>query len=278
MNLILIKYFKKKKKMIGLLTGNVVLVIVLIVLGNFGVLPLRNIGDFAFFATLVFLLALYRPAWSFLFFIGTIMLENINLAPQEIGFSLRPFQLIGFLTLGAIIIRYFSGRLSFKLPKFSKIDVLVSIFLLAGFVSAVFSPEKGIAFKQAIILLSFGALYALTKIFIQDLSDLKKVLPFLLSSSFIIILYGIWQNWQFVHNAVHFEIMPGRPNATFAEPDWLGIYLVMILSVLYAMIFNSKLSNSERHLAENEEVKKENKGLFFEKIKERRFYRDFFVN
>ena len=261
-----------------LLISNLVLVIALIVLSDFGVLPLRNIGDFAFFAILIFLLALYRPAWSFLFFVGTIMLENINLAPQEIGLSLRPFQLIGFLTLGAVIVRYFSGRLGFKLPKFSKIDVLVSIFLLAGFISVVFSPEKDIAFKQATVLLSFGTLYALTEIFIQDLSDLKKTLPFLLSSSFVIMLYGIWQNWQFVHNAVHFEIMPGRPNATFTEPDWLGVYLVMMLSALYAMIFNFKLSDLKRHLAENDEIKEKSKMLFFEKIKEQKFYRDFFAD
>ncbi len=221
-----------------LILANIVLVVVLISLANLRVLPLQNIGDFGFFVGLIFLLALYRPGWSFLFFVGTIMLENINLAPTEIGLSLRPYQLIGLLTLLAVGIRYFTGRLGFGLPKFSKVDIFITIFLITGFASSIFALDRGVAFNQSLILLSFGALYFLTRIFIQNLSDLKRVGPFFLSSSVVVILYGIWQNWQFVHGGAHFEVMPGRPNASFAEPDWLGMFLVFLLSVVYTLIAN----------------------------------------
>lgn len=220
-----------------LVAANIALVVALIFLANLKILPLQNVGDFGFFVGLVFLLSLYRPSWSFLFFVGTIMLENINLAPVEFGLVLRPYQLIGLVTLIAVSVRYFSGRLGFKLPKFFKADIFIVIFLIVGFASSIFALDRGIAFKQSFILLSFGALYFLTRIFIQNLSDLKRVIPFFLSSSAVVTLYGIWQNWQFTHGGVHFEVMSGRPNATFSEPDWLGMFLVFVLAVIYAVVF-----------------------------------------
>jgi O-antigen ligase len=52
------------------------------------------------------------------------------------------------------------------------------------------------------------------------------------------VLYGIWQNILFIQGAAfHGEVMPGRPNATFTEPDWLGIYLVLLLAGVYALIY-----------------------------------------
>jgi membrane protein YdbS with pleckstrin-like domain len=34
--------------------------------------------------------------------------------------------------------------------------------------------------------------------------------------------------------------MPGRPNATFTEPDWLGIFLVLLIAVIYSLIYYFK--------------------------------------
>ncbi len=220
-----------------LLLGNFVLVVALIVLENLNILPFRNIGDFGFFVALIFIVALYRPGWTFLFFAGTIMLENINLAPAEFGLILRPYQLIGLLTFLAVMVRYFTGRLGFGLPKISGVDILVLVFVMAGFFSSIFSLNKGIAFKQSLIIFSFAIIYYLTRIFVQRLSDIKKILPFFLESSLLVSAYGIWQNWIFMKGGNHFEIMPGRPNATFFEPDWLGMFIVLVISVVYAMIF-----------------------------------------
>ncbi len=33
------------------------------------------------------------------------------------------------------------------------------------------------------------------------------------------------------------EIMPGRPNATFAEPDWLGVYIVFLIATALAYLY-----------------------------------------
>ena len=221
-----------------LLLLNTSLVFFLILLNNLGIIPLRT-GDFIFFTFLAFALALYRPGWMFLFFIGTIPLENINLAPASFGISIRPYQLLGSLIILAVIIRWLSGKLNFKLAKLKWPDYLVIIMAISGLISALAHPNS---LKLSLIIISFAAFYFLTRIYIQSTDDLKKIVPFFLTSSLVVILYGIWQNIWFMRGLNGFEVMPGRPNATFTEADWLGIFLVLLISVLYVLIYNFQKS------------------------------------
>lgn len=221
-----------------LLGANIVLVLALIILSNLNVLPFKNIGDFLFFTALAFGFALYRPGWSFLFFIGTIALENINLAPAEVGLNIRPYQLLGLMTLIAVGIRYYSRRLNFKISKFQWPDYLVILFVLGGFLGSLNASDGFLAFKQSVIITSFALLYFLVRIFIRNLDDVKRIMPFFLTSSFVVVIYAIWQNWQFMQGQNNFEVMPGRANATFSEADWLGMFLVLLLSVLYVTAYN----------------------------------------
>jgi hypothetical protein len=231
-----------------LILANVLLVFFLIILTNFGILPFKRVEDFAFFAVIGLILALYRPGWAFLFFIGTIALESINIAPVNFPIAIRPYQFFGAITIIAVAIRLFSKRLSFKLLKLQWFDYLFLIFAVASFVSSLFAMNRGLAIKQSIILLSFIFLYFLVRNYIQTLEDLKKVIPFFLSSSIIVIFYGIWQNIAFIKGLNSFEIMPGRPNATFMEADWLGIFLVLLIAVIYSIIFFCHSERSEVEL------------------------------
>jgi hypothetical protein len=224
-----------------LLLGNVVLVLALIVLNNVGIIPLR-VGDFVFFAFLTLFLALYRPGWAFLFFIGTIALENINLAPVELGLTIRPYQFIGALTILAIVIRALSGKLNFKLAKLKILDYLVLALALSGFASAIVATIVATtvgtsSIKLSIIFASFVALYFLVRNYIQNLEDLKKVIPFFLSSSAVVVVYGIWQNIWFLRGLNGFQTMPGRPNGTFSEADWLGMFIALVIAVLYILVY-----------------------------------------
>jgi hypothetical protein len=236
-----------------LILANILLVFFAILLTNLGILPFKRMGDFAFFAGIGLILALYRPGWGFLFFIGTIALENINVAPVDFPISIRPYQFFGAVTIAAVAIRYFSGRLSFKLIKLKWFNYLLVIFAIASFTASYFSIEKGLAFKQSVILVSFVFLYFLVRNYVQTLEDLKKIIPIFLSSSVIVIFYGIWQNVRFAHNLNSFEVMPGRPNATFTEADWLGIYLVFLIACIYTMIyyFSNKDSADKKPLIFN---------------------------
>src|SRR3989339_618560 len=141
-----------------LILANVVLILILIICNNLKIIPLRT-GDFVFFAILTLFLALYRPGWAFLFFIGTIALENINLAPAELGIAIRPYQFIGALTITAIIIRLLSGKLNFKLMKQKRCDWLIVIIGISSFLSIANAENKIISLKLSIILVTFVALY-----------------------------------------------------------------------------------------------------------------------
>jgi hypothetical protein len=236
--------FGKNLNQTLLVTANVLLVFFLIALSNLHVLPLQ-IEDFVFFALLTLALALYRPSWAFLFFVGTSMLENINLAPLELGIAVRPYQFFGGITILALLIRWLTKRLNFKLIKLIWPDYLVMLMGAASFLSVINSPVRGVSLKQSIVLLSFMGLYFLARNFLQTIADIKKVIPFFLSSSAIVALYGIWQNIRFAHDMSSFEVMAGRPNATFTEADWLGIYLVMLLVVAYSLIYSRRNNNQE---------------------------------
>lgn len=220
-----------------LLLANIILVFFLILLSNLKILPLGSIGDFLFLSFLFLAFALYRPGWAFLFFIGTIALENINLAPENLGIMVRPYQFFAAITIFAVLVRLAAKRMNFELPKFSWVDGLLIIFALAGFISALGNEVFKLTFKQSVIASSFVVIYFLVRIFVQSLDDLKKIIPFFLSSSVIVVLYGIWQNVRFLHGFNSFEAMPGRPNGTFAEADWYGIYLVLMLAILFSVIY-----------------------------------------
>ncbi len=237
-----------------LLIANVFLVFFLILLSNLKVLPLQ-LSDFIFFAILTLALALYRPGWGFLFFVGTVMLENINLAPVELGITIRPYQFFGGLTILAIIIRLLTKRLNFKLTKLVLYDFLVIILGIASFLSVVGSQNKGVSLKQSVVVASFIFLYLLVRNYVQTTDDLKKVIPFFLSSSVVVMLYGVWQNVRFLHNLSSFEVMPGRPNASFTEADWLGIFLVLLLAAIYSLIYYFNKDSDDSSIISNFEFR-----------------------
>ena len=201
-----VKKFEGKTTKIYLIIANVVLVTLAISASNAGLLPFRNLGDFAFFLILGAVFAIYRPGWSFLFFIGSAALENINLAPVSLGIAMRPYQFFAAITLVSLIIGYFSKRLSFELPKWRWYDFAVIVFVFGGFLSALFSMDKGASFKQTIVALSFAVIYFLTRIYIQGYSDFKRVLPFFLSSSMVVMIYAFWQNIRFNLEMNSFEV------------------------------------------------------------------------
>ena len=237
-----------------LLLSNVLLAFFLILFSNLKLLPLRA-GDLLFFVFLFLALALYRPGWAFLLFIGTMPLENINLAPSQLGIAIRPYQFFGALLILAIAIRALTKRLDFKITKPTWLDGLVLLIVLGGFLSAsavAVETQNFASVHLAIIIGTFAALYYLVRNYIQNTEDLKRIIPFFLSSSVVVILYGVWQNWRLLHNLSNFEAMPGRPNATFTEADWLGMFLVLLLSVIFVLIYKCGFVGVIRELPEDE--------------------------
>ncbi len=229
---------------------NVFVVFFLIILSNFQVIPLQ-LGDFVFFSILALAFALWRPSWAFLLFCGMVPLENINLAPVSLGLTIRPYQFIGAILVVAILARLVSGRLNFKLAKLKIPNYAVILMAIGGLLGAIFSPDKMASLKLEIIFITFVILYFLVRNYIQTTADAKRTVPFFLSSAIVVMLYGLWQNIIFLHNGQSFEAMLGRPNATFTEADWLGAFVVLVITLIYALLCNC---HSERSVAKSKNL------------------------
>ncbi len=229
----------------ALLAGSVLFSCVLIALYTSGVFPLA-LGDFVFFSGLVLLCALYRPGWAFLFFIGLLPFEIVSLAPVELGLSLRPYQWVGILTLGAVAIRFFAGRLSFSLPRMHRLDVAVAVLWAGSLLTALFSAQRSADLKQSIIVLSFVALYALVRIFIRTAGDVGNIVTFCMGSGVVVAVYALWQNSLFARGLRAFEVMPGRPNSVFAEPDWMGAFLMVAIGAVYALVMKYRIKDQSK--------------------------------
>lgn len=243
-------FFQKFSKALSspinwLVLANVLLVTALIIFNNFKIIPLGKV-DFIFFASLAFIFALYRPNWAFLFFVGTIPLENINLAPGNFGVMIRPYQFIGTVIILAVLIRLISGKLKFKLARIRWFDLPIILMNIGGLLSLINAQNKILSLKLVVVLATFSVLYFLVRNFIQSFEDVRKIAPFFLSSSVVVVAYGIWQNCRFVCNLPSFEVMLGRPNSTFSEPDWLGLFLALLISFIYIAFYEILNSHDEK--------------------------------
>lgn len=215
-----------------LLIANVGAAVALLILSNRGVLPL-HLADFIFFSLLFLLIALYRSGFAFALFIGMLPLETVNLAPMELGINLRPYQFLAILLLIAILIRLMMGRVRLPLFAWSRADsCIAAFFVLSGMLIPFLPFPELMAFtlKQFLVLLSFGLLYFLGRVFLKKESDVRIALSFFLSSMLVVLSYAVWQSIRFKLHLDPFEVMSGRPNATFPEADFLGGIVAMILS------------------------------------------------
>ncbi len=219
---------------------NVFAGIALIALSFAGVLPLDTV-DLVFFSFVGFLCALYRPGWVFLLLIGMLPYETINLAPTNLGLAVRPYQWLLMLIVSALLVRVVLKR--FPLEKFvpNIWDIILVILGIGSFLSALLSENRGLAMKLSIILLSFIVLYFVCRLFVRNVDDARMTLPFILSSFLVISCYAVLQNMLFLSGQESLEAMAGRPNATFAEADWLGGYLAVMITALSALIVSPSL-------------------------------------
>lgn len=213
--------------------------IMLIALSHTTVFPLEDI-NFLFFSFVGLLFALYRPGWTFLLLIGMLPYEIINIAPVHYSLTLRPYQWLLVLIVISLLVRLILKR--FPVEKFipNLWDMSVVLLGISAFLSAGISDHTATAFKLSVILFSFILLYFIVRIFVRSVDDIKMLLPFVLSSFLIIALYAIFQNILFLNGRESFELMAGRPNATFPEADWLGGYLAIIIVLLGALLASRK--------------------------------------
>ncbi len=224
-----------KKELVLLWIFSVALGFALIVFADKNKLPL-GAGDFVFFAILALLVALYRPRWVFFLFVSLVPLENVIFATGFLPLQLRPYQFIGAILAVAVAILWIVNRLNFKLLRPAWIDWLFFSLVPLGFLSLLNSPNKNISVKNNLVLFSFIVLYYLARNFLRNKNDLIKTAFFFVGSNAVVLFYGFWQVFADKFGGKSFEVMFGRPNSTFMEPDWLGIFLCFSLAALLSAI------------------------------------------
>lgn len=200
---------------------------------------------FFFFSFVLFLFASYRLGWTFLFFVALIPLEIVDVAPTLLGgLALRPYQWVAGILLLAVGTRFLLGRLPFRLFQPCWFDTLPIIIALGGFLSLMGAPDPKLALKQVIVFVSFVAIYFLGRIFWRTLYDVRQTLPFFFVSSSVVFGYALWQNIRFRFGQESFQVMAGRPNATFPEADWLGMFTLVVLGAILALLLRYRLVSS----------------------------------
>lgn len=205
---------------------------VLIALWRVGAVPIASFGTFAFVVALVVLFALHRPRWAFWFFVGSLPFEAVNVAPDALGVGVRPYQIVGAALIGALIVRGATGRLPRGMFRVQWFDWAVVAFMVGGFVAAVFGAvDTGAALMQAVIAASFGAWYFLARYFVRGPKSAREPLYFLLASFVVVGVFALWQNLQAMAGMDAGAVMSARPNATFSEPNWLGIFAVFAFAM-----------------------------------------------
>jgi hypothetical protein len=225
-----------KRELVVLWLVSLLLNFLLIGLWAINRLPLHT-GDFVFFSILIFLAALYRPRWIFFIFISTISLENIIFSNSILSLQIRPYQFVGAALSFALIILYIFRRLNFKPVRLNFLDYGVFTIALFSFFALITAPNRTLSLKQNIILLSFAVLYYLSRNFLRKRADIIKTFAFFVISFISAAIFGLYQVFADKIGKNSFEIMFGRPNSTFTEPDWFGIFLCFALAAFLSAIY-----------------------------------------
>ena len=200
----------------------------------FGTFPLGTV-NLIFFTSLLFLGALYRPNWCFLLLAAVIPFETISLVPSDFGFSLRPYQWVFLLLATALLVRMMSRRTAWPLIQPTRLDFWLALIPIGAIISGLISGGEGV--RLAFVVASFYGLYLLGRVFLKTPGDVRIAFITLISSSVVSLVFGIIQNIAFERGTLLQTVMPGRPNGTFAEPDWLGFFSAMLLIFIFTSLY-----------------------------------------
>jgi len=181
--------------------------------------------------------AAYRPGWIFLLLVSVLPLEIVNLAPPSVGTGIRPYQFLMISVFVGLGIRFLMRRSLPTLPKPNLGDLFLLLVPIGSLFAVVNAPNPDISLRLSVILFTYYALYALFRTYVRSSEDIGRVLPFITAASLLSILTAIMQNAYFIYGNGMLEVMPGRPNALFAEPDWLGMFLIAFIAILVSSLY-----------------------------------------
>lgn len=202
----------------------------------FGIFPLETV-NLLFFTGLLFFGALYRPNWCFLLLMATLPFETVNVVSFHSGPALRPYQWVFLVISAALLVRLFSGRTWWPLIRFERLDAWLALVPIGAIISGLMWGGEGP--RLAAVVVSFYALYLLGRVFLKTTGDVHVAFITLAASGAASLCFGIIQNIAFEQGRFLQAVMPGRPNGTFAEPDWLGFFSVLLLVLAFISLYRT---------------------------------------
>ena len=252
--------FMSKKSMAQAISGSAILRFIL-----FDVLNLRSVSlDYAASCPVTtgisagFLIgmacgtiSIFAPAEYVVFGIASIIaIHAVVVSPEAgvIGICLTlPFLptmvLAGLvcLVLFSSVMKFLCGKRVFKL---SLIDLPIFVFAILTLFGGIFT-RSSTSLKKMLLMICFMAAYFIVKNLIRSSALLKKCLSATAFSGALVSLYGILENfvgtpsviWQDMSD---FGEIKGRVVSTFANPNVLGEYLILIIPITVALAITSK--------------------------------------
>jgi hypothetical protein len=212
--------------------------VVSIVLFQQGVLPL-TLDYFLFYSVLLLLFALYRPlyAWGTLIFF--LPFEVITVTTVE-GAAFRPYQWLTIVLLLATLVLILQRKQT--VPTIRWYDALLFLVVLGAVLGQIIFNSPG-GLKNILVFFSFAGLYGLGRVFLVSQKTLHTTIKSFLASATVVAVYALCQSFLFEKGGEHFMVMPGRPNSTFTEADWLGFFLgaaLLVTAVLFIKGYQEK--------------------------------------
>lgn len=133
-----------------------------------------------------------------------------------------------------------------------QLNVVIGLFLLAGIISTMFSPEKlkALGILKAFIIEPVVFFYVCLGLIKKE--NLKTILYFFLSSAFVVSLFGIIQSFTNLFLPLRFwgtgeEML--RITSVFEYPNALALYLAPILSFVLILLIKKDQTLNRKFLA-----------------------------
>ena len=186
--------------------------------------------------------------------LGLLLMAAVVMSSPEAGvlliFLALPF--LSTMTLVAVLLLIFlsyilkliCGR---RIIKFTLVDFTVAAFLLFLFFGGVFTVDFS-SVPKMLVFVCFMLGYFVVKNTVRSPVLVRKCLYSLAVSSVLVSLYGLYQNffgtpstvWQ---DTAMFSEIKGRVVSTFANPNVLGEYLILIFPIILALMITAKHIN-----------------------------------
>ena len=191
------------------------------------------------------LIILLKPRWGMIFLVFTTVLDNVSLL------GARPYQWLVFLIVTTWIVLFHINYFSKKQGAGDNIIValfkdfknywkhnrafalVLALLFLSSLIGIINAPNQAFSLKQAVVLAFALVIAFLVNRRAQENSQQFQVMSWaFILASIPVGLFALYQNIAHEYGFDSFEVMPARPNSTFYEPDWLGIYVAFVLVLL----------------------------------------------